>query len=105
MVVQFNDGESASVKSFVVTNKNVVTATSRFMSGKLLMFAKLSLKSFICMLTEILYFPNNIVKEIYKKYQIEKICYHVLTDTDSTFLQFVIIFDPSSNFLESKQQI
>ena len=103
MVVQFNDGESASVKSFVVTNKNDVTATSRFMSGKLLMFAKLSLKSFICMLTEILYFPNNIVKEIYKKYQIEKIiCYHVLTDTDSTSLQFVIIFDPSSNFLESK---
>ena len=79
MVVEFNEGESASVKPFAVKKKNVIKATTRFMSGKLLMFAKLSLKSFIYTLTETLYFPNNIVKEIYKKYQIEKIiCYHVL---------------------------
>ena len=82
MITEFNDGESASVKSFAVTKKNVIKATTRFMSRKFLMFAKLSLKSFIYSLIETLYFPNEIVREIYKKYQIEKIlCNHILTQT------------------------
>ena len=103
MVVEFNDGVSASIKSLAVKKKNVIKVTTRFMSGKLLMFAKLSLKSSVYTLTETLYFPNDIVKEIYKKYQIEKIIwYHLLTDTDSTSLQLIMISEPSSNFLESK---
>ena len=52
MVVQFNDHESASVKSFAVKNCSNVKVKTRFMSGKLLMFAKLSLKSFIYHLVE-----------------------------------------------------
>ena len=71
------------------------------MSGKLLMFAKLSLKSFICSLVEMLSFPeeNSIVAQMYDKYDIEKIvCCHVLTDTDSTSLQFVIICNPTSTY-------
>ena len=73
------------------------------MSGKLLMFAKLSLKSFIYTLAETLYFPDATVTEIYKKYQIDKIiCYHILTDTDSTSLLFIVISEDSSDFEESK---
>ena len=103
MTTEFNDGESASVKSFAVKKKNVIKATTRFMSGKLLTFAKLSLKSFIYKLTKILFLPNTTVKEIYKKYKIERIIvYHILTDTDSTSLQFTILSDPSSDFPESK---
>ena len=65
------------------------------------MFAKLSLKSFIYLLAETLYFPDEIVFKIYNKYQIEKIiCYHILTDTDSTSLQFIILSDTSSDFPE-----
>ena len=41
MVVEFNDHEPASIKSFVVKKINLIKVTSRFMSGKLLMFAKL----------------------------------------------------------------
>ena len=68
------------------------------MSGKLLMFAKLSLQSFIYDLIETFWFPSQLVLEIYKKYKIEKVkmC-HVLTDTDSTALQFIIISDPNSD--------
>ena len=67
------------------------------------MFAKLSLKSFIYSLCETLHFPGPKVKEIFEKYQIKKIlCYHVLSDTDSTSLQFIIISDPNSDFPESK---
>ena len=73
------------------------------MSGKLLMFAKLSLKSFIYLLTEILSFPDEDVKKIYDKYMIEQtICYHIVTDKDSTSLQFEIISDPSSNIPETR---
>ena len=79
----------------------MIKATTRFMSGKLLMFAKLSLKSFIYSLVELLSFPNQQVKEIFDKYQIERVlCYHNLTDTDSTSLQFAILSDPASDFPE-----
>ena len=103
MIVDFNDRESASIKSFAIEKKNEIKVTSRFMSGKLLMFAKLSLKSFIYSLWETLHFPGPKVKETFEKHQIEKtLCYHVLTDTDSTSLQFIIISDPYSDFPDSK---
>ena len=69
------------------------------------MFAKLSLKSFIYSIVELLYFPekNPTVATIYEKYDIEKIhCCHILTDTDSTSLQFVIISNADSPYPESK---
>ena len=91
MVIEFNDHKSASVKSIAVKSKSNIKCTARFMSGKLLMFAKLSLKSFIYSLVELLSFPeeNLIVAKIYDKYEIEQVlCYRVLTDRDSTSLQF-----------------
>ena len=101
MLIEFNNAEAASLKSIAVKKKSVVKTTTRFMSGKLLMFTKLSIRSFIYSLVEIFSFPNETVQEIYKKYQIEKIfCYHTLTDTDSISLQFVIISYPSSTFPE-----
>ena len=69
------------------------------------MFAKLSLKSFIYSLIELLAFPeeNSIVSKIFDKYEIERIfCYHFLTGTDSTSLQFIIISDPNNTFPECK---
>ena len=47
MTIEFNNAESTSVKSFAVKKKkkkNAIKATTRFMSGILLMFAKLSRK-------------------------------------------------------------
>ena len=73
------------------------------MSGKLLMFAKLSLKSFIYALAETFCFPSQFVLEIYNKYKIEKMeMYHVLTDADSTALQFIVISNPNSDVPEPK---
>ena len=96
MIVEFNDHESASIKIFAVKKRNLIKVTSRFMSGKLLMFAKLSLKSFIYELSKILCFPDNTVLKIYKKYsrvRVEIFC--ILTDTDGTSLKFIFIFDPT----------
>ena len=73
------------------------------MSGKLLMFAKLSLKSFVCEIIETFCFPNEKTKQIFKKYQIEKVeIYYILTDTDSTSLKFIFISRPESDIPESK---
>ena len=101
MLIEFNEAESASIKSFAVRKKNAIKATTRFMSGKLLMFAKLSLKSFIYSLIEALSFPDPLAKKVYEKYQINRIlCYHILTDTGSTSLQFVILSDPANDIPE-----
>ena len=97
MIIEFNEHKASSVKAISVKSETNIKCTSRFMSGRLLMFAKLSLKSFIYSLVELLHFPkeNPIVVSIYKKYDIEQIfCYQVLTDTDSTSIQFIFASDP-----------
>ena len=41
------------------------------------------------------------VAAIYKKYKIDEIlCYQILTDTDSTSIQFIIISDSSNTYRE-----
>ena len=110
MNIKFNEHKSSSVKSIAVKSETVVKCTTRFMSGKLLMFAKLSLKSFIYSLVELLHFPeedpDQVVSSIYEKYKIEQIlCYQVLTDTDSTSIQFIIMSGPDSSYPDNVQDI
>ena len=103
MIIKFNEQRSSSIKSIAIKSETIVKCTTRFMYGKLLMFAKLSLKSFIYSLVELLHFPeeNPVVSSIYEKYKIEQIlCYQVLTDTDSTSIQFIIVSDPNSSYPE-----
>ena len=72
------------------------------MSGKLL-FAKLSLKSFIYDLIETFCFPQEQLADLYKKYLIEKVeIFYMLTDTDSTALEFIFISDLNSDVPEDK---
>ena len=61
------------------------------------MFAKVSIKSFVCDIIDVFMFPNDITKSIYKKYNVEK-CYvfQCLTDTDSTSINFIFICEKSS---------
>ena len=55
------------------------------------MFAKLSLMSIMYKVLETFCFPDENVREIFKKYGIEKVeIYHKLTDTDSTSLKFYL---------------
>ena len=103
MTIEFNDLEASSVKHIPVKSNTNIKCTTRFMSGKLLMFTKLSLKSFIYSLAELLSFPeeNELVKKIYHYYQIERIfVYHILTDTGSTSIQFLVVSSVQSTFTE-----
>ena len=87
----------------LVKTDQTVAPTTRFFSGKILMFAKLSLKSFVHELDEIFFFPSNKTREIYDKYMIERTFpYSVLTDTDSICLFFMFICKPESNTPDEK---
>ena len=103
MLISFNCLHSASIQSFVIKKDNNVKLTTRFLSRKTLMFAKLSSISFIYKLVETFLFSHDIVKKIYQKYLIEKVyIYHVLTDTDSTRLKFVFVSSTDSDIPDKK---
>ena len=63
MVVELNNHDSASIKSFAVKIRSNIMVTTRFLSGKMLMFTKLLLKRFIYDLVEKFCFPVGKVKK------------------------------------------
>ena len=69
MLVELNTPEGSAVKHIAVKPQTNVKCTTRYLAGKMLMFAKLSLKSFIYQLAEVFTFPDDIVWAIYDKYQ------------------------------------
>ena len=46
-IIDFDDSQAKSIKSLAVEVKTNVTVTTRFMKGKMLMFAKTSLQGFV----------------------------------------------------------
>ena len=69
----------------------------------MLMFSKVSIKSFVYNLIVIFMFPKSEIQKIYTKYK-SNCCYldQNLTDTDSTSIFFVFISDLDSNVREDK---
>ena len=63
MVVELNNHDSASIKSFAVKIRSNIMVATRFLSGKMLMFTKLLLKRFIYDLVEKFCFPVGKVKK------------------------------------------
>ena len=92
MKIDFDHSLVFSIKSLDVNKNNIVKPTLRFFIGKMLMFSKLSLMSFIYKVIETFYFPNQIALEIYKKHKIKRcLPYNVLTNTDNTCSMFLFI--------------
>ena len=89
-VYEFHTCRTASIKAIVVKENNKIAPPTWFSTGKMLMLAKLSLMSFIYELCDTFIFPSLRTKAIYEHYFIEYVCvYQILTDADSTSLQFV----------------
>ena len=102
-MIDFEYNASNSIKSLAIKKNTNVKVTSRFIKGKMLMFAKLSIKSFVYDMIDVFCFPNKDIQLIYDFYQIEKcFLYQNLTDTDSTSLLFVFICNLESTLPESK---
>ena len=93
-LIDFDEQYSCSIRSIAIEKTNKVNLTTRFLNGKMLMFSKVSIKSFAYDLIDIFMFSNQEIKEVYKKYQVEKCyVYQNLTDIDRTSIFFVFICD------------
>ena len=90
-LIDFDDQYSASIKSITIQNESKIHLTTRFWNGKMLVFSKVSVKSFVYNLIDVFMFQNDEIKEIYKKYNINQ-CYldQNLTDADSTSMFFCL---------------
>ena len=91
-LIDFDEEYSSSIKSLAVKQDVKINLTTRFLNGKMSMFSKVSLKSFVYDLIDVSMFPNEDTRKIYDEYQVQK-CYlqQDLTDTDSTSVFFIFI--------------
>ena len=81
------------MKSLAIKKETKVNLTTRFLNGKMLMFSKTSIQSFIYNLIDVFMFPDDVVKKISKtKNEIQNcFLFQNVTDTDSTSLFFIFI--------------
>ena len=101
-LIDFDEEYSSSIKSIAIEKSTKVNLTTRFLNGKMLMFSKASIKSFVYDLIDVFMFRNQGVQKIYQKYKINKCyLYQNLTDTDSTSLFFIFICDLNCCIKES----
>ena len=88
-MIVFDEEYLSRTKSLAVKNDTKINLTTRFLNGKVLMFSKTSIQSFVYDLIDIFMFPTDDVKEIYCQNKIQKcFLYQNLTDTNSTSLFF-----------------
>ena len=105
-LIDFDEEYSCSIRSIAIEkNSTKVNLTTRFLNGKMLMFSKHSIKSFVYDLIDVFMFPNQEIKKIYEKYKINKwYMFQNLTETDSSSVFFVFICDLNSCISKDKEQ-
>ena len=80
------------MKFLAIKKETKVNLTTRFLNGKMLMFSKTSIQSFVYDLIDVFKFSDDVVKEIYEKNEIQKcFLFQNLTDIDSASLFFIFI--------------
>ena len=80
-----------------------VKIITRFIKGKMLMFSKASIRSFVYDLIDIFSFPDNEITEIYARNDIIRcFIYLILTDTDSCSIQILFLTDLKSHITENE---
>ena len=79
-LIDFDEEYLSSIKSLAIKQSNKVNLTTRYLNGKMLMFSKVSIKSFVYDLIDVFMFPNEDINQN-------------LTNTDSTSTFFVFICD------------
>ena len=57
-LIDFDEGYSCSIRSLAIEKNSKINLTTRFLNGKILMFRKVSIKSFVYNLIDIFMFPT-----------------------------------------------
>ena len=73
-LIDFDEEYFSSIKSIAIEKSTKVNLTTRFLNGKMLMFSKVSIKTFVYDLIDVFMFPNQDFQKIYQKYK----CYQML---------------------------
>ena len=63
-LIDFEEEYSCSSRSIAIEKSSKINLTTRFLNGKMLMFSKVSIKSFIYDLIDVFIFPNPEIQEI-----------------------------------------
>ena len=102
-LIDFDEEYLCSISLIAIEKSSKINLTTRFLNGKMLMFSKVSIKSFVYDLINTFMFLNAEIREIYKKYKVNR-CYldQNLTNTESTLTLFVFICDLNSNIREDE---
>ena len=104
-MIDFDQKNCNSIKSIALKSDLNVNVTSRFINGKMLTFAKVSLRSFIYDMIDVFCFPNETAKEIYARYDIKKChLYLNLTNTNNCSLFFIFTCEKECNIPESESR-
>ena len=102
-LIDFDEEYSCSIRSIAIEKSSKINLTTRFLNGKMLMFSKVSIKSFVYDLIDVFMFPDQEIREIYQKYQVDKCyLYQNLTDTDSTSMFFLFVCNLNCSVSEDK---
>ena len=91
-MIDFDEEYSCSIRSIAIEKSSKINLTTQFLNGKMLMFSKVSIKSFVYDLIDVFMFPDQEIREIYQNYQVDKCyLYQNLTNTDTTSMFFLFI--------------
>ena len=75
-LIDFDEEYSSSIRSIAIKKSSKVNLTSRFLNGKMLMFSKLSIKSFVYDLIDVFMFPNDkIIKRFIRNIKLIDVIY------------------------------
>ena len=66
-LIDFDEEYSCSIRLLAIEKSSEINLTTRFLNGKMLMFSKVSIKSFVDDFIDVFMFPNSEIQEIYKK--------------------------------------
>ena len=75
-LIDFDEEYSSSIRSIAIEKSSKVNLTTRFLNGKMLMFSKLSIKSFVYDLIDVFMFPNDkIIKRFIRNIKLIDVIY------------------------------
>ena len=73
--IDFDVEYSSSFTSLAVKQDAKINLTTRFLNGKMLMFSKVSLKSFVYHLIDVFMFPNKDTRKIYDEIKFKNVIF------------------------------
>ena len=90
-LIDFDEQYSSSIKPLSIQKNTKTDLTTRFLNYKMLMFSKVSIKSFVYDIIDVFMFPKDKIKKNYQKYKINKcLVEQNLTDTEITSIFFSV---------------